>query len=321
MMRAHQGPRGAIAVALVALVALACGCGTGSSDICRVDSDCGGNGACVAGRCMMVSGTGEDAAPAASDLAATADLAIARGDGGGGDLVAPTCNFNGDGVIERSEAPFLVGLGALFLVNGAGQDSTVDVRGAGGTWDFTGGAPGDHKFFDELIAPQGAWWAPDFPSATFAQRIDANQPALGLYRATNASLDLLGVASEQGGVGRTELTYATPIQLLRFPLAKGSTWTSESDVSGLASGVYYFAHEKYQMTVDARGTTKVPAGSFDTLRLRVDSTNTYGFAVTARILYIHLAECYGAVARVRSKDNETSAAFTQAAEYRRLTTP
>jgi hypothetical protein len=89
-------------------------------------------------------------------------------------------------------------------------------------------------------------------------------------------------------------------------------------VSGLASGVAFFAQEKWVFSVDLRGTTKVPAGSFDTLRVRMGYTQTYGLLVTTRIIYLHVAECYGAVARVRSQDNETSSDFTQAAEYRRL---
>jgi hypothetical protein len=67
--------------------------------------------------------------------------------------------------------------------------------------------------------------------------------------------------------------------------------------------------------------TKVPAATFDTLRLRAHYTQTYGFLVTTRITLIHLAECYGAVARIRSRDNETVEDFTQAAEYRRLAAP
>jgi hypothetical protein len=64
----------------------------------------------------------------------------------------------------------------------------------------------------------------------------------------------------------------------------------------------------------------VPAGSFDTLRLRMNYSETVGVYVTTRITYLYLAECYGAVARIRSQDNETSADFTTASEYRRLAT-
>src|SRR5205823_66946 len=104
------------------------------------------------------------------------------------------------GTIDRAEAPFLVGLGALFMVNGAGQDVPVDVRGANGTWDFTAPVAGDHKFFDELISPAGAWWSADFKTATFAQRVDANTGILGIYHATADALELLGVASEMNSV-------------------------------------------------------------------------------------------------------------------------
>ena len=43
---------------------------------------------------------------------------------------------------------------------------------------------------------------------------------------------MLGVVSDQSGVTPTELTYTTPIVVLQFPLSVGTTWTSESDVSG-----------------------------------------------------------------------------------------
>ena len=104
-------------------------------------------------------------------------------------------------------------------------------------------------------------------------------------------------------------------------MSVGTTWTAESDVSGTASGFAFFAHEKYVFAVDKRGTTRTPAGSFDTLRLQMSYSQLYGALTTTRITYLHLAECYGAVARVRSKDNESSADFTQAAEYRRLANP
>ena len=124
------------------------------------------------------------------------------------------------------------------------------------------------------------------------------------------------------GKYENEVAFTHQIKTIaRFPLQKGSAWTAESDVTGVASGVLFAAHEKYAFTVDARGTTKVPAGSFDTLRLRMDYSQTYGLLVTTRFQYLHLAECYGAVARVRSRDGEPKPDFTTAAEYRRLATP
>jgi hypothetical protein len=48
---------------------------------------------------------------------------------------------------------------------------------------------------------------------------------------------------------------------------------------------------------------------------------TEGLYSVTRVTYLHMAECYGAVARIRSTDNESSNDFTQAAEYRRLASP
>ena len=55
--------------------------------------------------------------------------------------------------------------------------------------------------------------------------------------------------------------------------------------------------------------------------MRMDYTQTFGLLVTARITWLHLAECYGVIARVRSVDGETQPDFTRATEYRRLATP
>ncbi len=287
---------------------------------CRVDGECSG-GVCVAGICRSLGDT---------DLAG-ADGGAADGpqsiydfsgvpDGFSPDAPA-SCSFNNDGTLQRSEAPFLVGLGGLFALNPSGSTVQVSLKASGGTWDFSTAVPGEHKSFSQLTSPAGTWWAADFPTATYAERLDDAQALYGVYRANNDSLELLGVVSEQNGVQKTELTYATPIKVLQFPLSVGSNWVSESDVTGLASGVFFTAHEKYTFSADARGTAKVPLGPFDTLRLRFDYKQTYGFLVTTRITYLHLAECYGAVARIRSRDNETSADFTQATEYRRLATP
>ncbi|HEY7957400.1 MAG: hypothetical protein ACHQ17_03200 [Polyangia bacterium] len=319
-MRLHQmiapGPvrAGALFFGLAAAL-LAVGCDAPKQG-CRLDSDCPG-GACVVGECRTVAGV--DLGLGGGDGAtANVDLATPVPDGWSPDALAASCNFNGDGVIERGEEPFEVGLGALFAVNPSGMTVPVNNVPQAGVWDFSAPVSGEHETFDQLVSPSGAWWAGDFPTASYAERLDDGQALDGVYRITPTELDLLGVVSDQGGAQETELTYATPIVMLKFPLQVGEQWTSDSNVSGLASGVAFFAQEKWVFSVDLRGTTKVPAGSFDTLRVRMGYTQTYGLLVTTRIIYLHVAECYGAVARVRSQDNETSSDFTQAAEYRRL---
>jgi hypothetical protein len=327
-MRMHQTPvleRSLVVAASIAAFSLAAavwmaGCDSAANGGCTTDADCPG------GVCVALAASRECRPVAGGDDLSTAG----PGDGGIGggpsdaafglDAVAALCQFNGDGVIDRSEEPFLVGLGTLFAVNPAGTTVSVNLKPVGGVWDFTAMVPNERKTFDQLLSPGGTWWAADFPNATYAEILDDGQSLYGVYQVTSDSLLLLGVVSEQEGLQKTELTYSTPIQMLKFPLKQGDSWTSESNASGLASGVVAVTHDQYTFTVDARGTAKVPAGTFDTLRLRANYTQTYGFLVTTRIIYLHLAECYGSVARIRSQDNEQSNDFTQATEYRRLAT-
>jgi hypothetical protein len=317
---AGTGAGTGIGLALGLVLGLA-GCGDGQVG-CRSDLDCPG-GACVVGQCRPL--VGADLASSdggAADLAgfdlAGADLARPANDLAGD--AAPLCSFNGDGVIEASEEPFIVGLGALFAVNAAGTAVPVDLTPKNGAWDFSAPVQGERKVFDQLLPAGGQWWSADFPTATHAEKLDDGQSLYGVYRATGSALQLLGIVSDTGGLQQTELTYATPIDVLRFPLMQGSSWSQTSNVTGQAQGIFVAANDSYSFTVDARGTTTVPAGSFDALRLRIDYSETVGLLTTTRFTYLHLAECYGAVARIRSQDDEPSADFTQAAEYRRLAT-
>lgn len=315
MVRSHIFLAAALCVCTTVTLGGCTGSNRGAS--CRGDSDCVG-GACVNGQCRPLAG----ADLSVGDLGASpSDLATPIPDGWNPDALTASCTFDNDGTITRSEEPFMVGLGALFVVNAAGTTVPVNVVPQNGVWDFSAPVSGEGKQFDQLLSPTGQWWAPDFASATYGERIDDGQQAYGVFRVSNDKLELLGVVSDQNGFNRTELTYATPIVVLQFPLSVGVAWTAESDVSGTASGVAFFAHEKYQFSVDLRGSTKTPAATFDTLRIRMSYTQTYGALVTTRITYLHLAECYGAVARVRSRDNESSSNFTQATEYRRLAAP
>jgi hypothetical protein len=295
-----------------------CGCSSQSTG-CRSDAECGG-GACVDGECRPVVLGGETANGGGDDGGMTTpeDMVLVIPDGWNPDQLAASCTFNNDGVIDRSEMPAMVGLGGLFAVNASGSTVAVNLNTP---WDFSAAVTGERKVFDQLISPSGQWWSSSFSNADFAQRIDDGQALWGVYKITPTALQLLGVVSDQSGAQQTQLSYATPIDVVRFPLKVGDSWSSESDVSGTADGVAMFAHEKYDFTVPARGNAKIPAGTFDTLRLRMGYTQTYGLLVTTRITYLHIAECYGMVARIRSQDNETQDPFDQAAEYRRLASP
>jgi hypothetical protein len=304
---------------LVALALLASGCV--ADDIgCRVDSECGEQ-VCVAGACIDKAGT--QSGPNALDGGAGNDLAqpTSAPDGFAADAFSGSCPFNGDGVLQRAEIPAMPGLGGFFMATPSDESTTVDLTKKSGGWDFSGSKPGDTKVFDGLSSPTGAWWQSSFPEASYGQLLDAETGYLGIYQIDDGHLYLLGVVSPDPGFYRTELSYDPKIDVLRFPLANGDHWTVTSNVSGLASGIGFFATETWAMAVDDRGQAKTPAATFDALRLRVDYEQVYGLAVTHRISYLFLAECYGVVTRVRSTAGETSGNFTKASEYRRLAAP
>ena len=328
MMRVHHQIERLASKTLPLLLAGLVACGPVATQTCRDDSECQG-GACVNGRCRPIAGPdgGESArdGSAVGDAAIASDLARAPNVDGGVDATsldaAPGCRFNGNGAIEREEAFFLIGLGALYVTGAAGATVPVDLKAKNGVWDFSAPVANERKLFDQLVDPRGAWWEKSFPKATHAQRLDDTQAVLGVYQATNDSLLLLGVVSEQGGLSRTELSYNPPVPVLKFPLAVYQAWAETSTVSGVAMGIGFVATEKYEFLVDGRGMTKVPAGAFDALRMRLHYTQTYGLLTTKRTSFLYIAECYGAVARVRSRDNEMSDDFTMASEYRRLSAP
>jgi hypothetical protein len=284
---------------------------------CRIDADCPGM-ACVNGMCKPLAGA--DFAGASDAGMGQADFSSGAPDGFTPDA-SPSCSLNGDGVLTRAEAPVMAGLGGLFAVNQSGSTVPVSMAKTNGKWDLSQPVANERKSFSQLMSPAGTWWAADFPTATYAERLDDGGALLGVYRITTDALELLGVVSEQDGLQKTRLTYVTPIPVLKFPLQMGSTWQAESDVSGLNQGIFYAGHDSYGFSVVERGPTVVPLGQFDTLRLRLDARVTSGFVVLTRITYLYMAECYGAVARIRSRDNESSGDFTQATEYRRLAAP
>ena len=305
-----------ISIAAVA----ACGDNTAMTGACRSDADCPSGGACTDGQCRTIVNADlsmDDLGPAEMDLAGPPmhDSGVITGD-----ALAALCSFNGDGVISRAEAPFLVGLSAVYAVNATGSTATVDVQMHNGAWDFSAAQSGDSKSLDELIDPTGQWWSAKFPNATYASLLSDGQTNLGVYQATSTQLLLLGIVSETSGLSQTELVYTTPIPVLEFPLSVGQKWSATSALTGQLQGLIFASQDSYQFSVDTRGKTLVPAGHFDTLRLRVDVSQAVGFVTTTHIEYLHLAECYGQIARVQSSDNETSATFTKAAEYRRLST-
>lgn len=233
-----------------------------------------------------------------------------------------SCRGNSDSVIDRSELQFIAGVEARYRVNPVGVGVTVNVQGtmSGPTrvWDFsnTDGALVSLRL--DPLASQ--WFAPMFAGAQYAARIDPRAATVGIYRATDTALELFGAAGEQQA-SRTILKYDSPIALLRFPLALNNHWTATAMVvDGMVDGQTVASRDEYDITVDAHGEVRLGILTFrDALRLRIETVQRFPVGPARRsIQYLWLAECYGEVARVTSRDGEVDPNFGIAQEFRRL---
>ncbi len=295
-------------LATVVAVGAAAACASTPSGECVVGADCA-SGVCGAdGLCA-----GGDAGPSDGD-GGDADA------GAGPDGSIGACVPNHDGFIDRDEVRIQPGLTATFRVALDAPVSTAGEFQPGGTrlWDLSAAITGDSDVQVVLSPMDGAWYAESFPDATYATRLSETEELLGVFRATDDALLLLGVVSPDAGAGRTELAYDPPIKVLQFPITAGAQWSTQSTVTGVALGVPSFYSERYEQMADAVGELVTPFGTFPVIRVRVELTRTVGAAVTTSRTYAFSSECFGTVASVVSRDFESEIEFDTAKEVRRL---
>jgi len=236
---------------------------------------------------------------------------------------APACRGNRDGVIDRAEVIFAPGVEVRYRINPPGTQARVDARGtvrADGTraWDFRDTTGTTTTL--SLLDARTQWFAARFPTAQYAARLDPRAANLGVYRATDTAIELLGVAGAAESEG-TLVRYGTPVELLRFPLRVGATWSVESTtVESMVQNTPVASRDRYDVTVDARGEVRLTELTFaDAVRVRVEVTQRFPAGPgVRRIQYLWMVECYGEAARMTSLDNEVNPDFTMAVEFRRL---
>jgi hypothetical protein len=297
--------RAALASWTLVAAVFATACAAPADQPCRVGSDCA-SGVCLPdGRC------------AEGDAGGTADGGAP--DGSLGDAPAG-CVPDHDGSLARAEITLGAGLSAPFRIARDAQVDTSGIWNADGTrrWDLSATLAGDHDVAVETTSVGGAWYEPSFPGAAYAVRLGDAEELLGVFAVQEDALLLLGVVSPEGGPTRTELVYDPPVTVLRFPLAAGAAFVTDTTVTGLAAGVFATYLERYDVLVDAVGSVATPYGEFPVLRVRTDLRRTVGFVVTTARTFAFAAECYGVVATVRGHDGDTSEELTSAAEVRRL---
>jgi hypothetical protein len=224
-----------------------------------------------------------------------------------------------DGIITRDELPLAPGRMANFRV---ASDASFDTSGTETdglrTWDLNRSLANDVDTEVLLTSTTNAWYAESFPGASYVSPLSNDADLLGVFRLDDDGLYLLGVVSPADGLTRTELSYDPAVLLMPLPLSQGMTWNTNSDVSGLASGVLSVFTERYQGSAAESGTLLTPFGEFNALRSRIDLTRTLGLLVTTTRQYSFVAECAGIVASIVSQDNEQALEFNSAAEIRRL---
>ncbi len=305
---------------LGAAIALAAACSSSSTRECHAGADCA-SGVCSAdGQCLPTGQPTDDASPTQPDAKGPTNST----DPSDASVDAKTngCVPNKDGIISREEVPLQAGLHATYKVGHAETVSTAGITQGDGSrvWDFSGALASDVSVIVETLPLTGKWYAPSFMSGVYATALRNDSDLLGVFQTPAAAIQLLGVASPDDGTSSTKLVYDPPVPVLTFPLKKGSAWTTDTTVSGTASGVVLFGTytEKYESNADAEGELKTPLGTFHVIRVAVKLTRTVGFLVTTYRTFAFVTECYGTVASVASDENETNVEFTHAAEIRRI---
>ncbi len=335
------------AAALAAAGVAPAGCSS-SAPQCQVGADCA-SGVCESdGKCGPISSThgdsgvalGPDGGVVGDDGSSGDDGGTSQGDDSGSVGVTDTgspypgadggeCVPNNDGTITRDEVPMQAGLHANFEF---AENVTVNSAGAMNAngsyaWDLTGPfqpsstkpTTADHTVLVTTDDPTGQWFSAAFPSATYTTKLSDTANLLGVFQGTPGALDLLGVVSPTSGNGSTQLTYKTPIAVLAVPMMLGSTWTTNSDVTGTAEGLVSNYTEEYVNKVDAAGTLKTPYGTFNVLRVQTVLTRDDLGVVEVIRSFSFVAECFGSIASLVSQTDETQVDFTNASEVQRLT--
>jgi hypothetical protein len=316
-----------IAISIASLAVFAGWACSSSSPQCQVGADCA-SGACdSSGHCVPVTTGGDDSG--SSTLEASVEAGVessTEASSGGGE--GGICQPNNDGVVTLAELPMAAGLHANFLIaenvtmNTAGTaepDGTID-------WDFSAALSGDHTVIITTDALTGQWFASQFTSATYTSKLSDTETFLGVYQGTTSGLLLQGVVTPTTTSPETDVSYTPPAEIIDVPLQVGTTWTSTSTVKGTADGIPDSTYtEKYASVVDAKGTLKVPYGTFQVLRVQTTLTRTVvpltDIETTQTMTFV--AECFGPVARLTSQTTTAPEAvpgnaFTSVAEAWRL---
>lgn len=250
-------------------------------------------------------------------------------DGGSDDYMVAddslSCEANNDGRIEMSELLFKAGVSVTYRVNPPGTIDAVNVEGqleeGLRIWDHSSLKGVVVKVNVEAIAD--AWYKKHFSAASFATGADVKADNLQLIQVDEQGqrVLLLGLASRQPD--QTLMIYSPPIEIMRFPMERGLSFTSTGEVeNGMLDGLPIATKDTYEVSVDEEGTVRLPSLELRrSLRMRVKVTSKAVGGVSATVLqhqWFH--ECLGEAVRSVSPPTTDGSQPdpSKAAEYRRL---
>ncbi|MBX3231312.1 MAG: hypothetical protein KIT84_10245 [Labilithrix sp.] len=236
------------------------------------------------------------------------------------------CVPNLDGRIDASELRPVIGATAQTLVSSPGTQRTVDTVGVERDgkrfWTFDQDFPDDTVALLTASTLEGKWYAGEFAGLVdaFVTNIDAGGTNEGVYTHSEQAFSLHGIVSKADGPNRTILKYTTPIELYRFPLTPGLTYTTSADVqNGTFQGLPYAGRDTYEVKVDGSGELRLPELTLQQVlrvKLKVTVSPSSGVVTITRQTQF-LTECLGEVTRATSAPGEPNEDFTVAAELRR----
>jgi hypothetical protein len=241
-----------------------------------------------------------------------------------------TCLPNLDGQIDAAELGAAFNVAVSYVVSPVGEDRAVNLAGkddgkGGIAWDFSPDFASDKSLTLTASKVGGKWYASSFPDGDFASPIDTTGEIDGIYASTDKAISLLGIASvvEKPKKGKTLLVYDTPIEVYRFPLTPGLSWSTTANVvkGGMINGLAYSSTDTYDVKDAAIGSLALHDLTFQQVH-KVETKVTFNPSVggasqsTWQVGFV--SECFGEVTRATSHIGEKTADFTQAAEVRRL---
>jgi hypothetical protein len=224
------------------------------------------------------------------------------------------CLPNLDGLLERSEMPTQLATPVPYLI---ARNATIDLSST--ELDFRAELAGEEKRNISALPISDQWYADEFPASSIVVALGADEDSFGVLESSDAAIRLLGIVSAQPD--HTLLHYQTPIDLYRFPITRGSQWSSSSSVTGTLAAVPYNGTDTYDVTVPSIDSVSLPHLRFtQAYRVHTEVVSDSGAAgVVVRRQQISLiSECFGEITRAVSQDDETAANFSSAAELWRF---